>query len=377
MRVLVWQWGRRGAGPRVAAELAESLRLVPGVEALLSLSTRAEILRGGMPPRCDLPVDTYADAAGFLRRLIQSPVAARPLTARLRGLAVDAAICAMPAPLDLLMMRALRGARIPTIVVVHDADAHPGDGLPFQMALQRKQAREADALVALTAHVAERLREQGLLRRGSERKPLFMASLPPLVFGPPPPAPGDHGGKLRLLSFGRLLPYKGLDLLADALRLLGPAAGLDVRIVGSGPESGALDALRALPGVTVENRWVAEDEVGALLGWADAVVLSHREASQSGVAAAAIASRRWVVATRVGGLAEQLEGERLARLCEPDAASLASALRRLAADPPAAEAVAWHPREAWRDVAESLVRQIEQGLLGGRAPAAQLAMSPV
>ena len=33
-------------------------------------------------------------------------------------------------------------------------------------------------------------------------------------------------------------------------------------------------ALRALPGVSVENRWVAEDEVGALLAWADALVLS-------------------------------------------------------------------------------------------------------
>jgi glycosyltransferase involved in cell wall biosynthesis len=369
MRVLVWYWGKRGAGPRVAVELASGLRLVPGVDAVLSLSTGAEILRGASPPTCELPVPTYRGAAGFLRRLLTVPFAAAALSGRVRALRVDVALCAMPAPLDLLMMRALRRAGVPAVVVVHDADMHPGDGLPFQMALQRKQAREADALVALTSHVAERLREQGLAGGG---RPLFMASLPPLVFGPPTPPPGSHGGPPRLLSFGRLLPYKGLDLLAEALRLLGPAPGLEVRVVGSGPESATLEALRALPGVAVENRWVPEEEVGSLLAWADALVLSHREASQSGVAAAAVAARRWVVSTRVGGLAEQLRDEPLARLCEPEPASLAAALRGLVESPPAADPAPCDPRAAWREVAESLVRQIEHDLLGRPRSAASL-----
>jgi len=362
MKVLVWQWGRRGAGPRVAVELAASLGLVPGVEAVLSLSNGAEILRGGVPPACQLPIATYEDAGGFLRRLLTAPLAAGALSRRLRALGIDVALCAMPAPLDLLMMRALRRAGVPAVVVVHDADMHPGDGLPFQMALQRRQTREADALVALTSHVAARLCEQGLTGKGG--KPLFMASLPPLVFGPPALPPGNHAGKLRLLSFGRLLPYKGLDLLADALRLLGPAPGIEIRVVGSGPESATLEALRALPGVVVENRWVPEEEVGSLLAWADALVLSHREASQSGVAAAAVAARRWVVSTRVGGLAEQLRDEPLARLCEPEPASLAAALRGLIDSPPVADPAPCDPRAAWREVAENLVRQIEHDLLG-------------
>ncbi|MBN9560644.1 MAG: glycosyltransferase [Alphaproteobacteria bacterium] len=370
MKVLVWYWGKRGAGPRVAVELANGLRLVPGVDAVLSLSTGAEILRGASPPACELPVPTYQSAAGFLRRLLMVPFAAAALSRRLRALRVDVALCAMPAPLDLLMMRALRQARVPAVVVVHDADMHPGDGLPFQMALQRRQAREADALVALTSHVAARLREQGLTERGG--KPLLTASLPPLLFGPPASPPGSHGGRLRLLSFGRLLPYKGLDLLADALRLLGPAPGMEIRVVGNGPESATLEALRALPGVSVENRWVPEEEVGSLLAWADALVLSHREASQSGVAAAAVAARRWVVSTRVGGLAEQLRDEPLARLCEPEPASLAAALRGLLDRPPAADPVPCDPRAAWRDVAESLVRQIEHDLLGRPRSAAAL-----
>ncbi len=80
----------------------------------------------------------------------------------------------------------------------------------------------------------------------------------------------------------------------------------ELRVVGSGPESDALAALRSTPGVTVENRWVPDEEVAALIAWADAVVLPYVEASQSGVAPGAIAAGRIVVATRVGGLTEQL-----------------------------------------------------------------------
>ncbi len=344
MRVLVWQWGRRGAGPRYAVELARSFGQVPGTTSLLSLAAGAEILRSAEPPPCALAFPTYAGVVGFALRAMRAPLLLPRLVAWLRAQRVDVALCAMPAPLDLVMAAALRRAGVPFAVVVHDADSHPGDGFPLQMRLQRRLLGHADGLFALSTHVADRLRQQGAAGRL-----LMTGSLPPLAFGAPPPPPGAHGGPLRLLSFGRLLPYKGLDLLADGLARLGAQDGLVVRVVGSGPDSAVLDTLRALPGVTVENRWVPEDEVGALLAWSDALVLSHREASQSGVAAAAIAARRWIVATRVGGLAEQLQGVPGALLCEPDAESLAAALRRLvageAAEPPEGE-----PGAAWAAV---------------------------
>ncbi|MBV8588507.1 MAG: glycosyltransferase, partial [Acetobacteraceae bacterium] len=208
-------------------------------------------------------------------------------------------------------------------------------------------------------------RQQGLAGGGRRCKPLFLASLPPFVFGPAPAPPRCHAGPFRLLSFGRLLPYKGLDLLAEALVQLGPRADLQVRVVGSGPESETLRQLRMLPGVAVENRWVPEDEVGSLLAWADGLVLSHKEASQSGVAAAAVAAGRWVLATRVGGLVEQLQYETLAVFCDPNPLSLASALGSLLAAPPPSLQPSRDPHAAWRNVAESLIAQIESTLLPG------------
>ena len=351
MRVLIWQWGRRGAGPRVAVELARSFAQVPGTETLLSLSAGAELLRSADPPVCDLAFRTYRDLPGFVRRMLLAPLLVPRLRMWMRQQRVDVAVCAMPAPLDLVMAAALRRSGLPFAVVVHDADLHPGDAFPLQMPLQRRLLRQATGLFALSTHVADGLRRQGVV------SPLFLASLPPLGFGPVPPPPRAHGGPLRLLSFGRLLPYKGLDLLAGSLRLLGPRPDLQVRVVGDGPETRVLAALRAMPGVTVENRWVPEDEVGTLLAWSDALVLSHREASQSGVAAAAVAARRWVVATRVGGLTEQLQGEPLALLCEPEAGSIAAGLRRLLED--RLPGGCGHSQTEWSQVAEQMVRDVE------------------
>jgi len=325
------------------------------VRGQLSLSDRAEILAGPSPPVCDLPVATYGSLSGFLWRLLQAPVIVLWLVRRLRVLRPDLAICAMPGPLDLLLFAALRLRRIPVAVVVHDADPHPGDILPMMLRLQRVIVRQADVLVALSAHVADRLRQQGLVRPGVR---LAVIRHPPRHFGQPPPPPFAHGGPLRLLFFGRLLPYKGLDLLAAALRLLAPCPGLQVRIVGSGPESPALAALRALPGVTVENRWVPEHDIGAVIAWSDALVLPYREASQSGAAAAAIAARRFVVATRVGGLAEQVQEHNLARLCDPEPSGLAAALDTLLAEratfaEPSSPAGGEEP--SWRDFAQAVL----------------------
>lgn len=354
-RVLVWQWGRFGGAPRFATLLAEGLAELPGVEVILSLSRGAEILREASPPRCDLPIDTYTNLATFVARALTAPLALAGLVRRIRELRPDLGICAQPGPLDLLMAAALRRLNIPFVVLVHDADAHPGDGFPLQMRLQRALCRRANAVAALSAHVGDRLVSQKLA--GTPGRPLIRLRHPPMqyTFGPR----HDNGSEtFRLLSFGRLLPYKGLDLLAESLKLLGTRPELTVRVVGSGPESRELNVLRGLPGVTVENRWVPETEVGALFSWADAVVLPYREASQSGVAAVALAAHRFVIATNVGGLAEQLDSEPMAILCEPNAKSLANGLRRVLDEPPCVTPI---PTLAavcgWRDVGRSLLDQ--------------------
>jgi glycosyltransferase involved in cell wall biosynthesis len=340
-------------------------------EAQLSLAEGAEIRRSMPNLRSDFLMPTYNGWASLLGRVLRAPAEIPRLVRELRRLRPELAVCAMPAPLDFLMYAALRRAGIPMAIIVHDATPHPGDGFPLQFFLQRMLVRRANLVVALSKPVAKRLSAPGLL---SARAKLMIGAHPPFDFGVSTPA-FQHDGPRRALVFGRLLPYKGLDLLAEALRLMGPRTDLVVRIVGHGPESDALAALRTLPKVTVENRWVPEDEIGALLGWSDIVILPYQEASQSGVAAAAIAAGRCVVATQVGGVKEQLENEALAVLCEAQSAPLAAALNDVLAKMPKPEknlAVSMDqtaPATDWQQLAAAIKKGwITQSVLSAREP---------
>jgi glycosyltransferase involved in cell wall biosynthesis len=325
MKSLVWHWGRRGAGPIVAARLAEAIAALPGQEAALSLPRTAEILQGPGAPLCAWVEPTYDTRLGYLWQRLLTPVLGARTRRHLRELRPDIAICAMPALLDGRMLAGLKALNIPYAVIVHDATAHPGDALSFHALDQRQALRGARHLFCLSSHVEEGLRRQGFGKGGQGLTKLW---LPPIGFTAPL-APVCAESRPHVLHFGRLLPYKGLDLLADALTLLGPALDFEVRICGEGPQSNALSRLAAMPGVTVENRWFSDAELPELLSWASALVLPYREASQSGVAALAIAAGRQVLATNVGGLPEQLGHLPGALLCAPEPEAIAAGLQML------------------------------------------------
>jgi hypothetical protein len=84
---------------------------------------------------------------GLAWRFVRAPVTVVQLSRRLRRLAPRIAVCAMPGPLDLLMVMALRRVGIPVAVVVHDAQAHPGDEFPLLFTLQRALLRRVNLVI--------------------------------------------------------------------------------------------------------------------------------------------------------------------------------------------------------------------------------------
>lgn len=325
MKPLVWHWGRRGAGPLFATRLVAAMRELEGCAPRLSLAAGAEILAQPDAPACDWREPTYASAPGFLVQRLAGPLLAGRTLRRLRQIGPDFALCAMPSLLDSRMLTALRRTRIPYAAIVHDAYAHPGDSLSFRVLGQRALLRGAKILFPLTEHVQAGLVRQGFGRDGQKIVKLWH---PPIDLGPITP-PLSHSGRPRFLYFGRLLPYKGLDLLAEALESLGAALPFELRVCGEGPQLPGLARLRAIPGVSVERRWFADSELPGLLAWSDALLLPYREASQSGVAALAIAAGRHVLATKVGGLPEQLSRQANAHFCAPTGPAIAQALAQL------------------------------------------------
>ena len=100
---------------------------------------------------------------------------------------------------------------------------------------------------------------------------------------------------------------------------------------------GALRKLNAIlrgGGAEVVNRWLLPHEISTILGRAHAIVLSHTEASQSGVAAMALAAGVPLVATPVGELVEQVQDGITGTIADAvDAPALAAAIKRLLLDP--------------------------------------------
>ncbi len=187
------------------------------------------------------------------------------------------------------MALTLRLMRVRFLVIVHEAESHAGDGFVMQMTLQHLLCRCADGLAALSRHVGSQLPARSLI---SATRPLIPFVHPPFVFDLPPGA--RPPGPPRLLFFGRLLPYKGLDLLAEAIALLPPSAEIIIRVDKSAaaPIPRASTRYGPVAGSSSRTAGCRNWRSVRFWAWADAPILPYREASQSGVAAAAIAVGR-------------------------------------------------------------------------------------
>ncbi|SDT78541.1 glycosyltransferase [Actinoplanes derwentensis] len=117
-------------------------------------------------------------------------------------------------------------------------------------------------------------------------------------------------GTCRLLFFGTIRPYKGLEDLIGAFADLGPQYHLTV--VGETWEgwTGPGEMIGYSPvrdRITFVNRYVSDTEVDEFFAEADVVVLPYRRSSASGPLHIAMSHGLPVVVTAVGGLVEAAE----------------------------------------------------------------------
>ncbi|MBL0407685.1 glycosyltransferase family 4 protein [Microvirga aerilata] len=159
---------------------------------------------------------------------------------------------------------------------------------------------------------------------------------------------------LRLLFFGRMEAYKGLEVICTAAEML-HKEGLEFEllIAGKGTE---LDRLMPrfdhLPEVRIRNGFIPSVDLIEAIQEADCVLLPYINATQSGVAAAAFANGRYVIASRTGGLVDIVEHDVNGLLIEPgNPQSLADAIKRLVGNPKLRSKL----REGARQTSETLL----------------------
>ena len=203
---------------------------------------------------------------------------------------------------------------------------------------RRRLVAACDLVIAHSKATLEQLAALGMVPRRS-------AVIPHGPFTEPvePPrlrTPGDGGQPRQLLYFGKIRPYKGVDVLLEAFAALPPELDAHLTVAGvcDGPAAAELTRLAAKsPGrVTLRFEWIPDGEAARLLHLADAVVLPFRKITTSGSAMLALGHGLPLVVPDLPGLAElpddavvRYDGtppglrEALARVIRADPADLA------------------------------------------------------
>ena len=269
----------------------------------------------------------------------------------------DAVVLVWATPFYALTYRvvlALKG-RARAVAVVHNSLPH--EPLPLQRTLTRGVLGRCDGLVAHASTVAE---EVDQLLDG--RVEITTVEMPAHIPVDPTPLPPVSAG-LRLLFFGFIRPYKGLDVALDALaELRDEGVRHHLTVVGEPwdrdePWAERVAERGLVDQVDLRLGYAGDDEVAGLLAEHHAVVLPYRSATQSGIVPVALAAGRPVVATDVGGISDVVhDGENGTLATAGDASSLAEAIQRCAAHLPELAAGATRLSTTWDDVAAAIVK---------------------
>jgi glycosyltransferase involved in cell wall biosynthesis len=194
--------------------------------------------------------------------------------------------------------------------------------------LEREALKKADGAVFVSAFARDQARARGYPTRNAR---VVHNGVDPVLFSPAQEEPAPPS----ILFAGRMDDQKGVDVLLKALGLLPKGARL--RLAGTGPQQDEYRRLASKLGLEdVEFLGAVERKrLPWLLGEAQVFVLPSRYENLPLGILEAMACARPVVATRVGGVGEMVEGGvegLLVPAGDPDA--LAGALGRLLGDAP-------------------------------------------
>ena len=189
-----------------------------------------------------------------------------------------------------------------TRFVLHVHNAHPHESIPFSDTLLVQALRRATGVICHGQSIADEVAELGV------DVDIRVVSHPPDLDVEWTALP--EGGPLELLFAGTIREYKGLDLLLEALAILG-RDDTNLTIAGEVWNESArpsAEALARVPGrVVTEFGYVSDARLVEHLTASHALVAPYRSASQSGIVSLATAAGRPSLVTPVGSLAEAVE----------------------------------------------------------------------
>lgn len=296
--------------------------------------------------------------AGGLVRLMQRVRQRRPDVVHFQWIVLP--------PLDILVIVLLKRW---TKVVVTAHDTVPFNGL-YVSTLQNHgfdmPLRQADAVVVHTEAGRQRL-----IGRGIEGRRIVVIPHGPLrIRAETVPAKSPRDPRWTFVMFGEIKPYKGLDILVEAVGQMAPALRSQCRVIVAGREWMDLSPIRKRIaelelGATIDLRATrqTEQEMADLFDATDCFVFPYRQIDASGVFYLTRSLGKWMVASRVGIFAEAIAGGVDGSLVDAESpAQLAEAMMQAIRDRPRPTGAG--AGMSWQAIGEATRALYERLLLG-------------
>lgn len=177
--------------------------------------------------------------------------------------------------------------------------------------------------------------------------------------------------KHNILFFGRISPYKGIEYLCMAMKIVRqqvPDATLT--IAGSGSFDFDIKSYSSSNYVELRNYFISLEELAELLYKCSVVVCPYTDATQSGVIMTAFSFGKPVVASNVGGLGETIEHNKNGLLVPPkNVDALAESLVRILESEPLSQSMSeyiakdyFKGQKSWMAIAERYIETYKQVL---------------
>lgn len=316
MRICITYLGKKGAGNIITLEMAKALSLRCEVLVLAAAESDniTEWRKSGLKV---IEVTTYEevkDLKSQIRRIASTFNVKKfhKLKKQIDEFNPDIIYHTMSYPW--LPIINLLGKRFKIIFTIHDPKMHLGEENFILDKINKISIKQADRIVILSKTFVKDLVQMGI----EESK---IDVIPHGNFSHYRKSEGDKeriGINKTILYLGRIEKYKGLSVLLKAYKLVkDKVSDAKLIIAGSGDLSSCYELLSELKDVEIINKWLSDDEIEQIVKRSNFIVLPYIEASQSGVIPIAYAFKLPVIASKLGGIPEQVIDNETGILVEP------------------------------------------------------------
>ena len=305
-KILVVNLGRKGAGPVYSLEMAKALLKLEKFQIKALISKQCENYEAWVKSGIQLiTIDTFESNKEFVLNTLKIHNFIK-LNKELKKFDADYLYIPMIHLWNPIVNFLSKKAKI--ITTIHDVTQHKGEESFIMDSLRKIVLKQSHRVIILSESLRKKLVSQKVKNDIISVIPHANFSYYSENFE----ISNKNYDNETILFFGRINPYKGLDILLEAMKIVIKSyPKIKLNIVGNGDISSYLDLVEQIKNnLELNVRWIKDEEVEGFFSRADFVVVPYIEASQSGVIPLSYSMGLPVIASNIGGIPEQvLDGE--------------------------------------------------------------------